>query len=76
MHCHGADQGGPLPHSAGKFGGFAVLESEETIIFQKLQDIIGIFLRDHVIQFQPQNDILIDRAPFKKMVFLQHVSDF
>ena len=74
--CHRADEGGALAHPAGKLGRFFVLKAVKTVIFQQFQDIVRIFFREAVGELQPQSDILIDCAPFKKMVPLQHITDF
>lgn len=76
MDRHGADQCCPLPHTAGEFRGLFVLESVKAVVFQKLFHIICVFFCQCVIQFQPQDDILIYGAPLKEMVSLQHIADF
>lgn len=76
VDCHGADQGGALAHAAGEFGRFFVLKAVKSVILQKFQDIVCIFLREAVGELQPQNDIPIDCAPLKEMISLQHIADF
>ena len=76
VDCHGADQGGALAHAAGKFRRLFVLKAVKPVILQKFQDIVRIFLCQTVGELQTKNDILVDRAPFKEMIPLQHIADF
>lgn len=75
VDCHCADQRRTLPHPSGQFGRFLVLKGIESIISQKLEHIVAIFTGHGMIQFQTKRDILIDGAPFKQMVALQHIAD-
>lgn len=72
-HC--ADQRCTLPHPTGQFGRFLILKGVEPVISEKLEHIVAIFTGHGMIQFQTERDILIDGAPFKQMVALQHIAD-
>lgn len=75
MDCHGAYQGGALPHSAGQFRRFLILKGIKAVIGKKFEDIVAICLGEGMVEFETESDILIDGAPFEEMVALQHVTD-
>lgn len=75
MDGHGAYQGCPLPHASGQFGRLLVLKSVKIIVLEQLQHVVAVFLIQCVVEFQSQNDVLIDGPPFKKMIPLQHITD-
>ena len=75
VDCHGADQGGALAHTAGELGGLFILEAIEPIISEQFQNVVDIFFGKDMIELQTEDHILIDRAPFKEMIPLQHIAD-
>lgn len=72
---HGADQGCTLTHPARQLGRLFIFKGRKSVVRKKLQDIIAVCLGQRMSKFQAEDHILIDRAPFKKVVALQHISD-
>lgn len=75
MDGHGTDQGRTLTHPAGQLGRFFIFKGRKTIVRKKFQDIIAVGLSQCVLKLQAKDHILIDGAPFKKVVTLQHITD-
>ena len=75
VDCHSADQGCALAHTAGEFGGLFILEAIEPVIRKQFRNVVGILFGEGMVELQTENHILIDRAPFKEMIPLQHIAD-
>lgn len=76
MDRHGTDQGRTLPHPAGQLGRLFVFKGVKAVVGKQPENIFRVGFCERVVQFEAENDILVDGAPFKEMVALQHVTNF
>ena len=75
IQSKGPDECRPLPHTAGQFGRSGISKLIKSIIPKQLFYMLQILFCHPVLDFQPENYIFIDGAPFKKMIFLKHITD-
>ena len=70
----GADKGRPLAHAAGELRGAGAGEGLKAINVQKLISLLPGPGGEHVLDLQAQDHVVVDGAPFKQFVVLQHIA--
>ena len=70
----GADKGRPLAHAAGELRGAGAGEGLKAIDVQKLISLLPGPGGEHVLDLQAQDHVVVDGAPFKQFVVLQHIA--